>query len=61
MKHNKLQKDFRNFVAHASQTVRHNGGRHKNIKREHELKGRHSKHKINYKNIKDYYIMLLIS
>lgn len=35
----------RNFVAHASQTVRFNAGRHKNKKREEELKGRHAKHK----------------
>ncbi len=35
----------RNFVAHASQTVRYNAGKHKNKKRLSELKGRYSKHK----------------
>jgi hypothetical protein len=38
-------KTSRNFVAHASQTVRFNAGQHKNKKRGNELKGRHSKHK----------------
>ena len=36
---------IRNFVAHSSQTVRFNSGKHKNKKRISELKGRYAKHK----------------
>lgn len=36
---------IRNFVAHSSQTVRFNSGKHKNKKRISVLKGRYAKHK----------------
>lgn len=49
----------RNFVAHATQTVRYNSGRHENMKRKNELQGRHAKHKSNYKQSTDCYTMLL--
>ena len=45
----------RNFVAHASQTVRFNSGKHKNKKREIELSGRHAKHKKDNKSLHDCY------
>lgn len=46
---------IRNFVAHAGHTIKYNAGRHKNKKRESELKGRHSKHKKDNNSLHDCY------
>ena len=46
---------LRNFVAHASQTVRYSAGKHKNKKRQNELKGRHAKHKKDNNSLHDCY------
>ena len=50
---------IRNFVAHSSQTVRFNSGKHKNKKRISELKGRHAKHKKGNNYSHDCYPFLL--
>lgn len=52
---------LRNFVAHASQTVRYSAGKHKNKKRQNELKGRHAKHKKDNNSLHDCYPFWLTS